>query len=208
MHDYSIDRHPKEKILFVLSFIAIAVAPALNRGVATAVESLGAATGWASGPVTAIPVFGLFLGIYWLFDAKLWRVPRLRRLLLIPDLNGTWSCEGLTSLRRGQLVNTAWEADIVITQSWSKIQICVRTRQSASRSVSASLSREPGVGYRLIYNYRNDPSANELELQKHDGTAEITFDEDCHSGTGNYFTDRHRSTVGTMALRKRNGDEA
>ncbi len=208
MHDYTIDGHPKEKIFFVLSFIAISVAPALNRLAAGVVIKLDAATGWASGPVTAVPVFALFLFIYWVFNSKVWKVPLLRRWLLIPDLNGTWSCEGLTALRRGGPVNAPWQGEIVITQSWSKIRIRVRTTQSSSRSVSASLSREPGVGYRLIYNYRNDPAANELDLQKHDGTAEITFDDDCRAGTGNYFTDRHRNTVGTMALRKRDGNEA
>lgn len=208
MHDYTIDRHPKEKILFFLSFIAIAVAPALNRGVAVVVQNLDAATEWASGPVTAAPVFTLFLGLYWLFNSKLWRVPSLRRVLLIPDLNGKWSCDGLTVLRDGVPVETAWKGEVFITQSWSKIQICLRTKQSTSRSVSASLSREPGVGYRLIYHYRNDPSASELVLQKHDGAAEIVFEEDCRLGKGNYFTDQHRRTVGSMKLSRTYGDEA
>ena len=31
MHDYSIDKHPKEKILFVLAFIAITIAPLADK---------------------------------------------------------------------------------------------------------------------------------------------------------------------------------
>jgi hypothetical protein len=202
MHDYSIDRHPKEVVLFVLAFVAISGAPALNRWIADIVESLNAATGWAWGPVTAIPVFALFGLIYWLFNTRLWKLGWLRGWLLVPDLNGTWKCEGLTVLRQGTESNTPWTGEVVITQSWSKMQLYLKTPQSASNSVSASIAHEPGVGYRLLYHYRNAPDASQLELKKHDGAAEILFADDCQTGQGCYFTDQHRRTVGTMALRK------
>ena len=202
MHDYSIDRHPKEVVLFILAFIAISSAPALNRWIADLVDYLDAATGWKSGPVTAIPVFGLFTAIYYLFNTRLWKLSWPRRLLLVPDLNGTWQCEGLTVLRRGIEESTPWSGEITITQSWSKMLIHLRTAQSASHSVSASLAHEPGIGYRLLYHYRNDPNAENLELQKHDGAAEMLFSQDCQTGTGNYFTDQHRRTIGTMKIKK------
>ena len=202
MHDYSLDRHPKEIVLFALAFTAIALAPAINRFATYVVERLDAAIGWTYGPVTAIPVFGLFTLIYWLFNTKLWKLKWLRAVLLVPDLNGTWACEGLTVLRSGVEVNTPWKGTVVITQSWSKLLIHLSTGQSGSHSVSASISREPGVGYRLLYQYSNDPSARETELHKHDGAAELLFTEEGTSASGSYFTDQHRKTVGTMSLKK------
>jgi hypothetical protein len=203
MHDYSIDRHPKEYVLFLLAFAAISVAPALNRWISELAELLGAATGWTWGPVTAIPVFGLFSLLYMLFNKKLWKVEAFRKGLLVPDLNGTWTCSGTTILRNGERVNTPWQGEITITQSWSKLAIHLKTGQSSSQSVSASVSHEPGVGYRLLYQYSNRPKADQLDLSRHGGASELLFSENCRSAEGSYFTDQHRKTVGTMSLRKR-----
>ncbi|MDH5647774.1 MAG: hypothetical protein OEZ01_17315, partial [Candidatus Heimdallarchaeota archaeon] len=99
MHDYSIDRHPKEKVLFVLAFAAISVAPLLNNLVQHLSVSLKASTGWGLPPITAIPVFGLFFGIYFLFNKYLWKWLWLRKFLLVPDLNGKWKCSGQNTLK-------------------------------------------------------------------------------------------------------------
>ena len=203
MHDYSIDKHPKERVLFALSFIAIFTAPALNKGIAWIANELGATTGlWSTSLITVLPVMTLFGAIYWLFNAKLWKVEWLRSRLLIPNLNGTWKCDGLSVMRQGSVVNFPWSGEIRITQSWTKISIHISTSQSSSRSTSASLVHEPGVGFRLFYHYANAPKADQTDLQKHDGTAEILFAENCLSGEGHYFTDQHRMTTGTMKLQK------
>lgn len=201
MHDYSIDKHPKEKILFVLALLAITAAPWINQMVSAGLAEFGVATGlWKSTAITIVPVFGLYLIIYWLFNTKLWKIGWFRSALLVPDLNGVWKCDGLSVLRRGEPVNYPWQADIRITQSWTKILIHLKTVQSSSSSVSASINHLPGVGYRVVYSYLNDPNATEIDLQKHGGSAEIVFAEDCKSGEGHYFTDQHRRTTGTMKL--------
>ncbi len=203
MHDYAIDKHPKEKVLFGLSFFAIVTAPALNKCIGWITCKLGAATGlWSTSLITVIPVMSVFGLIYWLFNSKLWKVESLRSRLLVPNLNGTWKCEGLSVMRQGSVVNYRWSGEIRITQSWTKISIHIGTSQSSSRSTSASIVHEPGVGYRLFYHYTNDPKADQTELKKHDGTAELLFTEDCSTGEGHYFTDQHRMTTGTMKLQK------
>lgn len=203
MHDYTIDQHPKEKVFFALSLIAIVSAPALNKCVTWAAQQLELATGLLfTSIVTVVPVMTLFGLVYWLFNSKLWKVEWLRSRLLVPNLNGTWKCEGLSVRRKGEVVNFPWSGEIRITQSWTKISIRISTSQSSSRSTSASLVHEPGVGYRLFYHYKNDPKADQTDLQKHDGTAELLFNEDCSSAEGHYFTDQHRMTTGTMKLQK------
>lgn len=199
MHDYSIDRHPKPVVLFVLAFIAIWVAPLINA----LIDRVASNTAWSSPVLTAVPVFAVFSLIYWSFNRYLWKVAWLRRFLLVPDLNGTWECIGKTALKNGRPADFDWNGTIQITQSWSRLLIHLRTAQSESKSVAASISHEPGVGYRLLYEYGNAPNADELDLQKHSGSAEIMFAEDCSTGEGHYFTDRHRQTTGTLSLTRK-----
>ena len=200
MHDYSIDKHPKEKVLFFLALVAITSAPIIKELAEYLVSLLEVSTGWSSAPVVAVPVFGLFAGLYLLFDKYLWKISWLRKVLLVPDLNGRWSCNGHTNLKNAEQVDYDWKAIVSITQSWSKILIHLKTSQSESKSISASIYHEAGVGYRLLYQYNNQPNASELDLNNHSGSAEILFTEDTASASGSYYTDRHRTTVGTMNL--------
>ena len=204
MHDYSIDRHPKQKVLFVLAFLAIAGAPYLNGLMKEIVTAVGVRAGWTSPPVTAVPVFVLFTVIYVLFDRYLWRWRWLRRFLLVPDLNGKWRCTGRTVKKDGEAKTFEWTGDVAITQSWSKILVYLRTSQSESKSISASLFHEHGVGYRLLYQYDNNPKASELDLGKHSGLTEVLFAESTDRGEGHYFTDQHRGTVGELRLERIN----
>lgn len=200
MHDYSINRHPKEKILFVLALIAIVSAPLLNQGIANILTYFGGETSLASSSLTAVPVFGLFLGIYMLFDKCLWKIEWLRKFLLVPDLNGAWKCAGNTVLKTGTPVSYDWAGTITITQSWSKILIHLETEQSVSSSIAVSIAYVEGVGYKVLYEYQNAPAADHIELNRHSGTTELLFDLCCKSASGNYYTDQHRQTVGTMKL--------
>ena len=202
MHDYLIDKHPKEKVLFILALIAITSAPLIKELAEILVLMLEANTGWSSSPVVAMPVFGLFAGLYFLFNKYLWKVTWLRRILLVPDLNGIWVCKGHTTLKNAEPTDFNWDATVSITQSWSKIMIHLKTKQSESKSISASIYHEDGVGYRLLYQYNNRPNADELDLINHSGSAELLFLEDTLTASGSYFTDRHRTTVGTMLLKR------
>ena len=202
MHDYSIDKHPKEKVLFFLALVAITSAPIIKELAEYLVSLLEVSTGWSSAPVVAVPVFGLFAGLYFLFDKYLWKISWLRKVLLVPDLNGKWRCNGHTNLKNAEQVDYDWNATVSITQSWSKILIHLNTSQSESKSISASIYHEAGVGYRLLYQYNNKPNANELDLNNHSGSAELLITEDTVSASGSYYTDRHRTTVGTMILER------
>jgi len=200
MHDYSIDKHPKEKVLFILALIAITTAPLLQDVADNIVDYLEVNAGWSSAPVVAVPVFATFAGLYFLFNKYLWKISWLRRILLVPDLNGCWACQGHTILKNGEPASYDWKATVSISQSWSKILIHLKTSQSESKSISASIYHEEGIGYRLLYQYNNKPNADELDLKNHSGSSELVFTEDASSASGSYYTDRHRTTVGTMSL--------
>lgn len=198
MHDYSIGRHPKEKILFGLAFLAIISTPFINRGFSQIQDILGY---WTL-PLASVSTFMVFGAVFWWFNQYLWKCKSVRKILLMPDLNGKWECTGTTLIKAGAETNYPWKAEINITQSWSKIIIRLKTKDSVSYSTSASITRLEGQGFKILYHYQNDPTRIEETLHKHDGATEIIFNQDCTEGTGHYFTDQHRSTVGSLTLRK------
>lgn len=198
MHDYSMDRHPKEKILFWLAFAAIMATPYINAAFTGLEDYLG---GYAL-PITGLSVFIVFRTLFWVFDRHLWKYKFIRKVLLMPDLNGRWVCEGRTDIKNGSDTNYEWVGEINITQSWSKIIIRLKTKNSESLSTAASIRRIDSSGFRVLYVYENDPKKVEGGLTKHDGTADVTFNFDCEKAEGNYYTDEHRGTVGALKLRR------
>lgn len=155
--------------------------------------------GFPVGGISSMAVFGL---LYFAFDRVLWRLPPIRKILLVPDLNGRWIVEGRTTIKKGEPVDWRWNGVMTISQSWSSISVTQRTSHSPSHSTAASLYREPGRGYRLIYHYDNNPLPDQQELSRHCGLCNLLFTEDARSAEGQYFTDRDRLTVGTMQLTK------
>src|SRR5690625_2471433 len=127
MHDYSIDRHPKEKILFVLALIAMTITPWVNDAFSGIANAVDVQLGWVAVPAVLVPTFLGFILLYLIFDRHLWRVPWLRRFLLVPDLNGEWECQGVTVIRNSAEVEFKWQAIVTIRQSWSKMIIVLRT---------------------------------------------------------------------------------
>lgn len=200
MHNYSMDYHPKEKILFVLAFLAILATPFINEIVTTFYKTDHTAV--KPVVISGFSAFAVFGIIFWGFNQYLWKCALIRKFLLMPDLNGKWVCEGTTLIKGGENTNYPWCGEIHISQSWSKIAIRLKTSISVSRSISASISRMDEQGFKILYNYKNDPTTVQESLNKHDGVAEILFNLSCTEGEGHYYTDQHRSTVGSLKLRR------
>lgn len=141
--------------------------------------------------------------MYWIFGKYIWKAPQLSRFLKVPDLGGEWECEGQT-IGPDKKPTYTWHAKITITQNWDKIRVRTKTPQSGSNSIAAALVHDEIDGYRLLYNYRNDPNIDEPDLQPHRGFADITFSSDLKSGSGEYFNGHGRFTFGTMKLKRIN----
>lgn len=150
-------------------------------------------------PVTAGLIYG---GLYWLFDRYVWKLPRLTRLLHVPDLSGAWVCRGQT-LKSDGSVDRNWTADVVIVQSWDRLRVRLKTTQSTSHSIAAALLYDQADGYRLLYNYRNEPRIGEPDLAGHRGSAELLFTPDLKSAKGEYFNGHGRYTFGTLQLQRK-----
>lgn len=139
--------------------------------------------------------------LYTLFDRYIWKMPRLSILLRVPNLGGTWHCEGQT-INPDKTPGENWVGEVVIVQSWDKIRVRLMTDRSVSNSIAASVIFDEADGFRLMYNYQNEPKISEVELKGHRGFSEICFSKDCRTAVGEYFNGHGRFTFGTMHLNK------
>lgn len=196
MHTYATNSPVNRKLGAYLMIAATLMA----TGVSFAVHRVNSTLGWTLGGVSAMTLYG---ALYLLFDRCIWRWTWARSLLLVPNLNGTWTCEGKIVSKSGAPVDYPWNATVTIRQSWTKIVVTLTTGQSSSRSIAASLYDEPGSGYRLIYHYDNRPGVAERDLSRHTGLCSLLFDEHGNSAAGDYFSDKDRMTVGTMRMHKK-----
>lgn len=157
-------------------------------------------------PPTALSLLGagvVFAILYTLFNKTVWKWPWAVKYLKVPDLSGEWLCNGTTLDASGNPVHN-WEANVYICQTWDKIRVRLKTRQSGSNSITAALVYDEADGYRLLYNYRNDPNPGEAALRGHVGSANLLFTKSLDGAAGDYFNGYGRPTYGRMELRRKN----
>ena len=123
MHPYSTNStiHPKLNFFLVLSSIFLASC------ISWLVSWSNNKWGFAFGGISSLTIFGC---LYLIFDKWIWDFRFLQKILLVPNLNGCWSVVGKTIKRDGIAVATDWEAEIKIIQSWCRISIILKTKQS------------------------------------------------------------------------------
>lgn len=196
MHPYSTNSPIPPKHIAMLMLAAVMISAAIGA----AAQAVNARWGWALGGVSSMTLFGV---LHFFFDRVAWKWRWLRRILLVPDLNGEWACEGRTAWKNGKPESFEWNAGVTVRQSWSKITIVLRTTQSASESIAASLYCVPGQGYRLIYHYENKPRVDQPDIARHSGLCDLLIAENAESAEGEYFTGKDRVTAGAMRLKRK-----
>lgn len=199
-HEYAVIGHSRAAWGRHLGTVAATIASASSAAGVAGFKlaqqlGLGEAGQVVMWPATAAVVFPL---AHMAFNKWAWKWPGLSKLLDIPDLNGKWTCEGLTV---SDDPPSPWSGTITVHQTWEKIKIHLRTATSRSESVSAALIHEPGVGHRLMYSYRNLPDMGE-KMSPHVGFCELLFDERLGLAEGDYFNNKGRTTFGRMRLSK------
>jgi len=178
---------------------AVAMLVTLVSGLAQKFGLSEGGAGLAMYPISAGVFY--FLG-HMAFNKWIWRQQIIQKVLGVPDLNGEWECKGFTKDNEGN-TTYEWNATVTINQTWEKIRVYLNTGQSRSRSKSASLVKEPGLGYVLMYSYQNEPNIGEPELRSHVGYCELQLSEDLNSAEGDYFNNKGRVTFGRMELVRR-----
>ncbi len=193
MHAYGSDPTQRMRVYCVLISLAVGLAFLLGWGLEKAEWKV---PWWLDTPA----VFGFFGSLYGFWETFLWRV-RWARVLVgvdIPILAGKWKVEFRSSYDN---FATAYEGELTIKQTWSRMVVLLKmtTTKSRSHSVFSNLQRHNSE-YVLAYLYTSKPDPDAVQtMHPHDGAAWITIHQ---NGVleGQYFTGRGRATHGTMTL--------
>ncbi|WP_432200176.1 hypothetical protein ACRAQ7_11025 [Erythrobacter sp. W53] len=173
-------------VLILLSLIDLAEATGLNANIPPTVFAV----------VSAGAVYG---AIYFFFVKYIWKWSVVQKLLNVPNLSGRWDCFAVSSYKTDEYPDgLEWQATVDISQTLDKISVILRAVRSGSESVSAAVIPLGNGEYKLLYNYKNDPTQFEEGLNAHHGFVELLISNDLKSANGMYFTGRGRVTHGTM----------
>jgi hypothetical protein len=194
MHEYSILGHKKEKYVFLLSLLSIALSTLFSSIITKANNAYHLEI-----PIT-ISASALFTIVFFSANKIIWKI----QVFGIPNLIGKWTCVG-KSYEHGSADVLDWSGIVTIYQTWNKIMITMETNDSSSFSTSiiGGIERIEGKGFRLIYLYRNKPSPGNRDLHEHTGLCELLFESDLKSGNGEYFNNKERGSYGSIHLLRR-----
>lgn len=195
MHPYATDSSERKYIPLVLAGLAIAAALGFSRLLARLAFTV---PWWIDAPST----MGIYGIMHTLFDKKLWRINLLRQfgLVKLPILEGDWHGTLSTSFDEHA---SRHDVEVQIKQSWTRIVLSLRGRDSKSHTVAATLLTESFEGVVFSYQYRNEPLPHAVEtMQIHYGTARLTLAD---SGVleGEYYSGRGRQKYGSIRLERR-----
>lgn len=203
MHDYAVFGHSRATVGRYLGSLSVI----LTGLISSVILWLHQVEGLSFMSVATVSTAAIYFALHWVFNNYVWKkVP----LLKIPDLNGVWSVRGETLSEDDGVIKYNWEAEIDIEQTWEKISINLKTKQSSSESYTATLAKKSGTrgGWVLHYSYSNSPDASQFhELNSHRGYCEVIFDKELTSGEAAYFNSNGRRTFGKMYLTRGENDQ-
>lgn len=106
--------------------------------------------------VSSVPL--IVVAIFAIFDRWAWRWWFIPKVVQRPLLHGTWHGH-LTSTwnPEGQPGTTSYEAFLVVTQTFTSVQVALMTQESKSRSVIADIVRNASDDFSIFYHYGNTP---------------------------------------------------
>lgn len=197
MHEYS-KQHPRPQyIYFILATAAAGIPTALSAITNIFTNHIPIELSLSASTLGA---YGI---LFYLFNTHIWKFSPAQVLTKCPNINGTWTCSGITTFHNFEPATFKWDAEITITQTWSRISILLKTTSSDSRSITASVAPQEDGSVLLTYLYDNTPTGAQDTLNRHTGVCIIVISNDKSSGQGLYYTDTHRKTAGNMKLSRR-----
>lgn len=148
-----------------------------------------------------------FFGLLWTaFDKWLWYKKPFRCLHGIPNLNGKWKGELVSSFKDDQGCNARCSMELVVTQTFSKIQCESHFQHSGASSSVVGIygcNSETRSCF-LEYSYGNEAGSRSIEDQswenEHCGFSRVRCTAD--EMQGRYFTNRASGTQGTFSLHR------
>lgn len=190
MHDYSTDTDSRKWVHLGLGVVAFLVPSLIVK--ARTLFGLPISFGY---PLSFGATFGI---LYFTLDKFLWKFLPLN----IPNLNGKWDAEGVSSyIPEGATEPFRFQMRVTIKQTFSKIEIFTETESSTSRSTMASVCTQHAVMI-FRYTFENTPkNTADAQLQRHPGLIELRINTDDEM-VGDYFSGKHRLRYGELTLRR------
>lgn len=196
LHSYS---KPKQyiRVYLALAMVSLPVAYLLTSVIIPSIEKYIGISLWF---LDLPSVLGIYSAFYEIFDRCVWRLPFVKKILNIADLNGVW---------RGSLKSSydsfenEYYVEYTISQRFTKMSIYNEGEKSVSSSTMAAMYNNNSKYTTLKFEYMNTPNAKETEqLKIHYGVNTLLIQDDEKQLKGRYYTDENRCTYGEMVLNK------
>lgn len=195
MHSYSVETRKTQKITFVIGLVTVGA----YVGLETALKQLMFPS-WIELP----SVFLIFYIIFQFWNRFLWKAPIIRSITSTEYIGGKWSGKGESSYQEDDS-KKEFDITIEISQTWSTIEVLLKTDSSHSVSKSAYFSKKSKKLNELVYTYQNHPNYDsENSMKIHEGTCKLKFDGDKEILEGDYYTDPNRGNNGSFRVTKEN----
>lgn len=147
----------------------------------------------------------IILFIFWILNNYLWKWLPIRKLFGIPNIDGRYEGEIVSSFTETKEQNGTYKTSIEIKQTLTKVIVYLYTERSCSYSLTANLCKNNNGNYELVYVYQNKTSAmgTDSDMHDHNGTAILEIFEDGSILDGNYFNNpRDRGRYGKIKVTK------
>lgn len=157
------------------------------------------------GFIEAPTAIAIILFIFWMLNNYLWKWLPIRKLFSIPNIDGRYEGELVSSFTETKEQNGTYKTAIEIKQTLTKITVCLYTKRSCSYSLTANLCKNNNSNHELVYVYQNKTSAmgDDSDMRDHNGTAILGIFEDGNKLDGNYFNNpRERGRYGKIKVTK------
>lgn len=176
----------------------------VSLSTASLLGSLGVTLGMSTHIAFPVSSGTILTLLHILWDKWLWRQRfgrlSIPRLLGVHDLNGVWHGDGISSFEDPNTgAKKRYTMDVRIRQTFSRIEVHAKTRESTSFSTMAGMCVDKAMPI-LRYAFENTPmNMADPTLQRHAGLIELRIESEARMA-GDYFSGKHRVRHGELTL--------
>lgn len=152
--------------------------------------------------VEAPSVFGFYEIYFRIFNRHLWKLPLLSHFSIInvPNIGGKWIGKLSSSYND---YSTPVDIEVLISQTWEEIELCLITNASTSRNITCSIMITQNHEPTISYDYINEPKIDAKKtMHMHRGSARLYLKKDGNTLEGDYFSGRDRKEMGDISLKR------
>lgn len=153
------------------------------------------------GVIEAPTAIIILVAFFTLFNNCIWRIPLIRKLLNIPDIQGRYVGELKSTFTETKEENGTYRVAVEIKQTLTKIKVFLYTERSFSYGLIANICTNYNDNHELVYLYQNKTSAigADANMRDHHGVASLQILKDGEFLSGNYFNNpRERGRYGNI----------